>query len=142
MKNKKMIIIIIAVILVIVTIVTITRITSKKEDKTKTTFENGKAISEVVLEDIEFKDITKIYDGGVTTIKADVYNNTNSIKDINVEIILKDENGNKVKSMIQAIEGIEPERKKILQTGITGDYTNIKNVEFNVLSDLEIQQYN
>lgn len=141
MKNKKMIIIIIAIIVVIVTIVTVTTM-NKKEDKTKTTFENEKATSEVVLEDIEFKDITKTYDGGVTTIKANVYNNTNSIKDINVEIILKDENGNKVKSMIQAIEGIEPGRKKILQTGITGDYTNIKDVEFNVLSDVEIQQYN
>ena len=141
MKNKKKIIIIIAVILVIVTIVTITRI-RKKEDKTKTIFENEKANSEIVLEDIEFKNITKIYDGGVTKIKADVYNNTSYIKDINVEIILKDENGNKVKSMIQAIEGIEPGKKKILQTGITGDYTNIKDVKFNVLSDEEIQQYN
>ena len=105
-------------------------------------FENEKATSEVVLEEIEFKDITKTYNGGVTTIKADVYNNTNVIKDINVEIILKDANGNKVKSMIQAIEAIEPGRKKILQTGITGDYTNVKNVEFNVLSDAQIQQYN
>lgn len=115
---------------------------NKKENKTKTTFENEKATSEVVLEEIEFKDITKTYNGGVTTIKADVYNNTNVIKDINVEIILKDANGNKVKSMIQAIEAIEPGRKKILQTGITGDYTNVKNVEFNVLSDAQIQQYN
>lgn len=140
MKNKK-ILIIISIIVVIIVVVTIITTKVKQNSRTKTSFENNIATSTVILEDIEFKNITKTYEGGITTIKADVYNNTKTSKDINVKIILKDEQGKEVKSMIQALENIEPERKKILQTGITGDYTTIKDIEFKVLTDKELEQY-
>lgn len=140
MKNKKALIIIFLIVIIIAIAIIITKV--KENSKTKTSFENNIATSTVVLEDIEFKNIARTYEGGVTTIKADVYNNTKTSKDINVKIILKDEQGKEVKSMIQALENIEPGRKKILQTGITGDYTSIKDIEFKVLTDEEIQQYN
>lgn len=141
MKIKKKVIISLILFLVIIAIaIIITKV--KENSKTKTSFENNIATSTVVLEDIEFKNIARIYEGGVTTIKADVYNNTKTSQDINVKIILKDEQGKEVKSMIQALENIEPGRKKILQTGITGDYTSIKDIEFKVLTDEEVQQYN
>ena len=44
--------------------------------------------------------------------------------------------------MIQAIENIEPDRKKVLSTGIMGNYTDVKDIEFEVLSDSELSQYN
>ena len=44
--------------------------------------------------------------------------------------------------MIQAIENIEPDRKKVLSTGIMGNYTDVKDIEFEVLSDSELSQNN
>ena len=44
--------------------------------------------------------------------------------------------------MIQAIENIEPERKKVLSTGIMGDYSNIKQIEFEVIKDSELKELN
>ena len=60
-------------------------------------------------------------------------NNTNNKKDFTVKIILKNEHGQEVQNMIQIVENLEPNRKKILSTGIMGDYTNIKDIEFEVI---------
>lgn len=141
MKNKKnLIILLVIIVIVIVVIATITIQNKNKEDKTKTSFEdNTLANSVVTVEDIEFKDITKTYESGITTIRANVYNNTNQTKDINVKIILKDDNGKEVKNMIQILEQVEPKRKSVLSTGITGDYTNIKDIQFKIISESEIQ---
>lgn len=128
-------------IIFIIVAITITIFIIKTNLDRKTSFEGNNATSDVVLERIEFKNITKTYEAGITTIRADVYNNTKVTKNINVQIILKDKNGKEIKNMIQAIEEIEPGRKKILQTGITGDYTSIKDVEFKVLEDKDIEQY-
>lgn len=140
MKDKKKAYVIVA--LIVIAIIAIAIYIVKTNLDRKTSFEGENATSDVVLERIEFKNITKTYEAGITTIRADVYNNTKVTKDINVQIILKDENGKKIKNMIQAIEEIEPGRKKILQTGITGDYTSIKDVEFKVLEDKDLEQYN
>lgn len=140
MKDKKKAYVIVA--LIVIAIIAIAIYIVKTNLDRKTSFEGENATSNVVLERIEFKNITKTYEAGITTIRADVYNNTKVTKDINVQIILKDENGKEIKNMIQAIEEIEPGRKKILQTGITGDYTSIKDVEFKVLEDKDLEQYN
>lgn len=140
MKDKKKAYVIVA--LIVIAIIAIAIYIVKINLDRKTSFEGENATSDVVLERIEFKNITKTYEAGITTIRADVYNNTKVTKDINVQIILKDENGKEIKNMIQAIEEIEPGRKKILQTGITGDYTSIKDVEFKVLEDKDLEQYN
>lgn len=140
MKDKKKAYVIVA--LIVIAIIAIAIYIVKTNLDRKTSFEGENATSDVVLERIEFKNITKTYEAGITTIRADVYNNTKVTKDINVQIILKDENGKEIKNMIQAIEEIEPGRKKILQTGITGDYTSIKDVEFKVLEDKDLEQYN
>lgn len=140
-KNKKLLIILLVVILVVSAGV-ILKVFFFKEEKTKTSFEDNKATSAIKLEEIEFKEITKIFENGITTIRANVYNNTKETKNINVKILLKDEKGKEIKSMIQALEQIEPGRKKVLQTGITGDYTQVKEVEFKIISNKELQQYN
>lgn len=141
MKKKNLVILVIAAIVIIVTIVAIITMT-KKEDNTKTTFSNNSATSDIVLEEIEFKNITKEFKDGVTTLRADVYNNTKQEKSINVKIVLKDSEGKELTNMIQSIESIIPNGKKRLQTGIVGNYENVDNIEFKVLSEYEIQQYN
>lgn len=140
MKDKKLIIMIVSIILVIAIIFGITRI--HKKNQTKTAFENGRATTEVIVEKIEFTNITKEFHDGVTTIRAEVYNRSKKEKSINVKIIVKDKEGKELANMIQAIDKMEPEEKKILQTGITGDYRNMDNIEFKVLQDSEINQYN
>ena len=139
MKNKKILFIIIPII-IIVAIATIMIIKNKKERST--TFEEDKATSEVKLQDIEFKNITKEFNSGITTIRAEAYNNTKEEKSINVKIVLKDDAGKELTNMIQVIEKIPSKGKKILQTGIVGNYSNVKNIEFKVLTDEEIEEYN
>lgn len=142
MKDKKKLIISLAIVLVIVVLIVLVINGVKKSNNRKTSFEGNTATSNVILEDIEFKNITKNYENGVTSIRAEVYNNTQKVKDINVKIVLKDDSGKEIASMIQTIEGIQAGRKKILQTGMMGDYTQIKDVEFKVLSDDEINKIN
>lgn len=141
MKKKKLAFLILG-IAVIVGIVLIIANQIKLNNNKKTTFEGNMASSTIILDDIEFKNMTKIFENGVTTIRADVYNNTKESKTINVKIILKDDLGKEVKSMIQILENIESGKKKILQTGIMGNYSNIKEVEFKVLSNQEVNKLN
>lgn len=140
-KKKRIFFLIGIIVLVIVVIATITNLVKKKE-QTKTTFEEGKASSSVFVEEIEFKDITQTYENGITTIKANVYNNTKQAKDVNVKIILIDETKKEVKTMVQAIENIEPGKKKLLATGIVGDYSVIQEVRFELIKDSEVEKYN
>lgn len=131
MKNKKTIIIIsiIVVILVIIGVIVISNGNKKKS----TTIENNVATNEIEIQKVTFSNITKKYENGITTIRAEMINNTNNKKDFTVKIILKNEQGQEVQNMIQIVENLEPNRKKILSTGIMGDYTNIKNIEFEVI---------
>ena len=142
MNKKKKIIILLVIIVLIAIIILMIAMGNKAKEERRTTFEGENANSNIKIEDIGFTDITKKYENGVTTIRANILNNTNQTKNINVKIILKDENGNEINSMIQAIENIEPDRKKVLSTGIMGDYTGVKDIEFEVLSDSELSQYN
>lgn len=142
MKNKKILIGAVLAGIIIIVIVIILVSGNKKEQNNKSVFEGNQTNSSVVLQEIEFKNITKEYDGGITTIKADVYNNTKKEKNINVQIILKDDQGKELTRMIQVLEKIEPGKKKVLQTGIMGDYTKASEIEMKVLSDAEVQSYN
>lgn len=142
MNKKKKIIIVLLIIVLIAIIILMIAMGNKAKEEKRTTFDGEIANSNIKIEDIEFTDITKIYENGVTTIIANIVNNTNQTKHINVKIILKDEDGNEINSMIQAIENIEPDRKKVLSTGIMGDYTGVKDIEFEVLSNSELSQYN
>lgn len=139
--KKKTIAIIIVITILIIGIIMIVNMV-KNSNKRKATFEGNTATSNVVLEDIEFKNIIKNYDNGVTSIRAEVYNNTNQTKNIHVQIVLKDEKGKQIASMIQTLEGIEAGKKKILQTGMMGDYSQVKDVEFKVLTDSQINELN
>lgn len=131
MKNKKTIIII-SIIVVILVIIGVIVISNGNKNKS-TTIENNVATSEIEIQKVTFSNITKKYENGITTIRAEMINNTNNKKDFTVKIILKNEQGQEVQNMIQIVENLEPNRKKILSTGIMGDYTNIKEIEFEVI---------
>lgn len=139
--KKKSIAVAIVIVILIIGIIVIVNIAKKNNDR-KATFEGNTATSNVVLEDIEFKNIKKSYENGVTSIRAEVYNNTSRVKSIHVKISLKDDSGKEIASMIQNLEGIEAGRKKILQTGMMGDYSQVKDVEFTILSDSQINEIN
>lgn len=131
MKNKKTIIII-SIIVVILVIIGVIVISNGNKNKS-TTIENNVATSEIEIQKVTFSNITKKYENGITTIRAEMINNTNNKKDFTVKIILKNEQGQEVQNMIQIVENLEPNRKKILSTGIMGDYTNIKDIEFEII---------
>ena len=97
--------------------------------------ENGSAKQEVIVEEISFTDIKLTYDGGITTLEATIKNNTKDNKSFTVNISLKDDSGKEVKNLSQIIEDLGSEKNQKLQTGIIGDYSNIKNVEFKIVSE-------
>lgn len=135
--KKKMLIlgIVITIMIGIILVMFIRNNNDEVKDKPNTTIEDGKADNDVVVDNVTFSNITKIYDGGVTTLSAEMLNNTDKTKSFKLEIILKDDDNNKVKSVMQIIENLEPDRIKILTTGIAGDYTSIKNIEFKVMEN-------
>lgn len=133
-KNKKLVTAILIVLIAIVVIITvIVNINKKENEKTETTIKDNVAENDVVIEDVTFSEITKVYDGGITNLSARMLNNTKEVKNFTVQIVLKDETGKEVKSMMQVVENLEPGRVKVFTTGIAGDYSNIKNIEFKVV---------
>lgn len=133
-KNKKLVTTILIVLIAIVVIITvIVNINKKENEKTETTIKDNVAENDVVIEDVTFSEITKVYDGGITNLSAKMLNNTKEVKNFTVQIVLKDETGKEVKSMMQVVENLEPGRVKVFTTGIAGDYSNIKNIEFKVV---------
>jgi hypothetical protein len=135
-KNKKLIVAILTVIIaIVITITIIVNFNKNNKEQTETTIKDNVAEKDVVIEDVTFSEITKVYDGGITNLSAKMLNNTDEVKNFTVQIILKDDSGNEVKSMMQVVENLEPGRIKIFTTGIAGDYSNIKNIEFKVVEE-------
>lgn len=132
--KKKNIIIAIIVVLLIVVIALILGHSKKPKDVVNTTIENNQAKNDISIQDIEIKDITKVYDSGITTIRANMYNTTNEVKNVTVKIILKDAQGNELKNMVQVVENLQPNRVKVLSTGLAGDYSNVNDVEFQIIN--------
>ena len=117
--NKKRVILIGVIILIIIGI--IVGIESNKNRKNK---------EEILkLNEVEFTNIRKEYEGGITTIRADVRNNTEETRSVNVKIMLKDGEGNVIAETEQELEDIEAGRKKFLAAGIMGDYSNASSIE-------------
>ncbi len=134
-NNKKKIItlsITIIIIIGLILIIVVNFNNEKGKDNPSATIDDNKANNDVVVDKVTFSNITKVYDGGITTLKAEMLNSTDKIKNFKLEIVLKDDDGNAVKSVMQVVENLEPNKVKILTTGIAGDYTNIKNIEFKI----------
>ena len=108
--------------------------TAKVDNKTDID-KSGNAEEKVVVEKISFTDIKLSFDGGITTLEAIMTNNTKENKSFVVNISLIDNSGKEVKNLSQAVDNLEVERKQKLQTGIIGDYSYIKNVEFRIVSE-------
>lgn len=107
----------------------------KEKINNKTTIEdNGNAKSDTKVEDVTFSNIKLNYEGSITTLEADMLNNTDKTKSFTVEIKLID-NKKEVKKFQQIIENLEPNKKQILTTGIVGDYSYIKQVEFKIMEE-------
>ena len=126
--NKKLVFIIILIILVIGVVLFV----KNNKDTTKTTIEDGMATSDVKIEKVTFSDIKTEYSDGITTLSAKMTNNSNDTKNFTVNITLKDDDGNVVQSLTQVVEDLEEGKSKILSTGILGDYSNIKDIEFEI----------
>ena len=134
-NNRRRIIVIISIIIVLIGIILVVIIknsSDKIKELSETQIENNEANSDIVVDEVTFSDIKKVYEGGITTLSAQMLNNTDTTKNFVVEIILKDDYEKEVKSIIQVIENLEPNKKKVLTTGIAGDYSYIKNIEFKV----------
>lgn len=134
-KLGKKQIIILSVVFVVIAIIITMFLLLKTKSNNKTSFDGENAIDVVELEKVEFSNITKKYENGITTIEADILSNNKNKKDLIIEIILKDDNLEEVERMRQVIENIEPGRKKRLQTAILGDYSSIKDIEFKVVEE-------
>ena len=104
----------------------------KKQEKNKTEIQkDGTAKENTEVKEVTFSDIKLTYEGSITTLEAKMKNNTDKTKSFTVTIILK-EKGKEVKKLQQIVENLTPEREQILQTGIVGDYSKIKEVEFEI----------
>lgn len=129
--NKKKILILI----VIVAVITIVVIFTKNRNRPETIIENEVAKNNVEINKVTFSDITKKYENGITTLSAKMTNNTNKTKKFTVQIVLIDDNGKEVQKLTQVVENLEKDKTKILSTGIVGDYTNIKDIRFELIDD-------
>ena len=125
---KKKLILIVIIIAIIVFVICI----NKFKDKTETTIENGVATSDVEIEKVTFSNIKKEYADGITTLSAKMTNNSSDIKNFTVNITLKNDQGNVVQSLTQVVENLEIGKSKILSTGILGDYSDIKDIKFEI----------
>ena len=128
-KQKRIVMILFVIVLVVFIIVFI----SKGKKNTETKIENNIATSEVEIENVTFSEIKKIYEGGVTTVTANMKNNTKKTKNFTIKIVMKDEAGKEVQGMTQIVENLEAGKTKRLSTGILGDYSNIKDIQFEVI---------
>ena len=108
--------------------------TKKKIDNKTAIEDNGNAKSDTKVEDVTFSNIKLNYEGSITALEADMLNNTDKTKSFTVEIKLID-NKKEVKKFQQIIENLEPNKKQILTTGIVGDYSYIKQVEFKIMEE-------
>lgn len=133
MKKKSIIVVVGVILLIIVVAIIIGNNKNKNVDVPDVTIQDNKATGEATVEEIEFKDITKVYESGITTIRAKMYNTTDTVKNVTIKIILKDEQGNELKNMVQVVENLLPDREKVLSTGIAGDYTSVKEIKFEIM---------
>ncbi len=131
--NKKSIIFATVSVLLIILVIIILINVNKKVEVSDVTIDNNQATGEVYIEEIKFTDITKVYDSGITTIRAKMLNTTNTTKNVTVKIILKDEQGNELRNMIQVVENLLPNKEKVLSTGIAGDYSKVNEIKFEII---------
>jgi hypothetical protein len=132
-KVRSKLVFLVVLVLAIVVIATIIILNNRPKEVSDVTIENNKATNDVSIQEIEIKDITKVYESGITTIRAKMYNKTTEVKNVTVKIILKDAQGNELKNMIQVVENLKPDREKVLSTGIAGDYSNVSEIKFEIV---------
>ena len=120
------------IIVVVMLLILVTGCGCKKKIDNKTTIKNNEATSDVKVEKITFTDIKFVYEGGITTLSGTIKNNTKEEKSFTATISLKDDDGKEVKKLQQIVEKLDKDSYQVLTTGIVGDYSKIKNVEFSV----------
>ena len=82
------------------------------------------------FEELELSDIQLSYNNGVTDLLFNVTNNSDKeFKMQKVNVILKDEQGNKVNEIPGIIEDIKPGETKQFHTAVSADYTNAYDFE-------------
>ena len=129
-------ILLVVFILIIIVVITTMIIRNNKGDSSGDNNEKSK----IVIDGMEIYDITKKFENGITSVNACVKSNLKT--SANLKIILKDNTGKEVASIIHIVEGLVPEKEKKISAGITGDYSQIEDIEFVVISDEKINEYN
>ena len=82
------------------------------------------------FEELELSDIQLSYNNGVTDLLFNVTNNSDKeFKMQKVNVILKDEQENKVNEIPGIIEDIKPGETKQFHTAVSADYTNAYDFE-------------
>ncbi|MGE5455496.1 MAG: hypothetical protein ACM3O4_00095 [Ignavibacteriales bacterium] len=133
MKNKKIIFIVSGIILLLIIGTFVIINYNNLNDQPGTELNDGKSNEDVIIDKVTFSEITNTYNGGITTLSAKMLNNTKETKNFKIKIILKDENGLEIKSMMQVVENLQPGKTKVLTTGIGGDYSNVTKIEFQIV---------
>ncbi len=134
MKQMKKQIIIITVLIVFALMITlVVSCNHKTKENAQTNIKDNKAVNDVVVNNIKFKNITKVYNEGITTISAEMLNESEEVKSFTVEVILKDKDNNKIKSAFQVVENLEPNKVKTFTTGLVGSYSTADKVEFKIV---------
>ena len=145
-KGIRLFDIIIIIILIIVAIFIIKNIKNKNKENTNTSQSEENVAEEkyvVVLQDgtklndseklkedkkmneIKLTDTQLTYKNGITTLLCNVTNNSDKeFKMQDVEIILRDENGNEIYRITGVIENLQPGETKQFSTHITADFAN------------------
>lgn len=112
-------------------IMLVTGCSCEKKSQSETSISSdGTATIDVIVSDVTFSDVKLDYEDGVTTLTANMKNNTKDVKNFTLNIILKDEANNEVKKLRQIVENLDSNKIKVLEIGIFGYYKDIKNVEF------------
>lgn len=132
-KKTIALIITITAVIGIILVIVINKNNDKIKDQSTTVIKDTEAENDVVIDKVTFSKITKVYNDGITTLSAEILNNKNESKNFTIEIILKNDNFEEVKTMIQVVENLEPGKVKVITTGIAGDYSYIRNIEFKML---------
>lgn len=129
-KNQKTLIVVGIIIILIIAAIFIY---NNKNITDTSSVKDGEATSDVAVEDIVFSNIKLDYTGGITNVSANAVNNTSETKTVKIQISLIDEDGKEVTNVMQILEDLKAKEKATVAAGVTGDYSNIKEVKFKVV---------
>ena len=126
---KKIAVYIIPILLILMGIIIYNNI--NLTDKTK--FKNNSATKDAQVDEFIFKNIKRNYSGGITTISADIENNSKTTKTLTIKISIEDNSEKEITNVMQIVENVKPDEISKITAGVTGDYTKNNNIKFEIV---------